>query len=242
MCTLLDTLLDAHTQKTEKPLSHDPDREELCLDQFSCTKTCFCRWWDAAELSVADLCWRANISPGDESGWVSDRSAPPRLVNAFCASSILMSEWTSERRAHSSSLWRRYVTAPVWERFLIFLFGNERRGKRKQRLNLFCSWGHEIQNLMKEQVWQAALARSACRNRMGAPSITAPLQGSRTPGVWMPPRLFAASWQLVVALNCELHSAFRSRAGRTEISGSCAQRGKLWVKTSNLSFGPINPA
>lgn len=68
-------------------------------------------------------------------------------------------------KVRQPTLWRDYVRLPVRECFLIFPLGNEQRSKRKQRLNLFCSWGHEIQNLMKEQVRPPVFSRGGKENR-----------------------------------------------------------------------------
>lgn len=81
-----------------------------------------------------------------------------RFVRHHCASSVWKRQRDIERQCPPASRWG-YVRQPVRGRFLICLWGNEQKWrKRKQTLNLFCSRGHEIQNLMKEQVWRTASA------------------------------------------------------------------------------------
>lgn len=124
------------------------------------------------------------------------------------------------------TLWRDYVRWPVRECFLIFPLGNEQRSKRKQRLNLFCSWGHEIQNLMKEQVRPPVFSRGGKREpEWEHLQLQHDSAGPSSSDFWT---LLKPSLLFGVFLNCEL--------GRPQLE-PLPIRLKPWDNTDSCSVG-----
>lgn len=140
-----------------------------------------------------------------------------RFVRRLCASSVWKRQRDTERLCPPAPR-RGYVRRPVRGRFLICPRGNEQmRRKRKQTLNLFCSRGHEIQNLMKEQVRQTASAKG----ESGRAHLK--LQ-------------YDSEGPLTLSARLPLLSVSHSRAARQR---RLPFGGKHTANTSNLPLGPM---
>lgn len=135
------------------------------LQKPECIVRAFTSWDVSRENNLRDL--SGEIFCKSCFWWVWDVGVERgrRICGWFTAFVRPVFRWDNGPKVRQPTLWRDYVRWPVRECFLIFPLGNEQHSKRKQRLNLFCSWGHEIQNLMKEQVRPPVFSRGGKENR-----------------------------------------------------------------------------